>query len=168
MLVIVDGRRIDLRDSPVAFGFLVLLGEKPNKDLGSKEVKEMARETGSTGYEYNLASLCMATLRRKIELDPQKPRILTSVRQVGVRTTYVHKLNANVVFTSTEKMEIEEPTQTFTLPDGFEISDLTAQEMEVAKNIPFYRCVKERGSEVGSRIQGKGSCTLKIFTQIIV
>lgn len=80
--VFVDSREIDL--TPLEFNLLAYLAKSPGRPFDRVQILEDVWETSVQEYEYSLTSV-IARLRKKLEVDPGRPKFILTLRGTGYR-----------------------------------------------------------------------------------
>jgi two-component system, OmpR family, response regulator len=75
-----QGLVVDL--SPSEFELLVAFAEHPQQVLSREQLLDLAHGRGSAAFDRTI-DIQVSRLRRKIELDPQRPQMITTVRGGG-------------------------------------------------------------------------------------
>ncbi len=79
---LVDGQGEDIPLTSMEFDLLKLFALNPNRVLNRDQIMELAHHRGWEVFDRSI-DLRVMRLRRKIEVDPDKPEIIKTVRGVG-------------------------------------------------------------------------------------
>jgi two-component system phosphate regulon response regulator OmpR len=87
-----DSQGTDLAITAMEFDLLKVFAEHPDQNLSRDQLMELAHHRGWDVFDRSI-DLRVMRLRRKIEVDPDKPEVLKTIRGVGY--LFVSKVNPN-------------------------------------------------------------------------
>jgi len=84
-----DGKKVSLTGKE--FEILMLLIENPRRVFSAEQIFELTWKTECLGGDSRTVMVYISTLRKKLEINPQNPKYILSIRGVG------YKFNHNIV-----------------------------------------------------------------------
>lgn len=86
--ILADGKKVSLTSKE--FEILMLLIENPKRVFSAEQIFELTWKTECLGGDSRTVMVYISNLRKKLEINPQNPRYILSIRGVGYK--FNHKI----------------------------------------------------------------------------